>query len=542
MNKVTSYLQGHLDGELMLRVDARDAVAFDGSVLVQRPELVVYPRTAQDIRKIARFAWQLAQKGHALPLTARGHGTDPTGGAIGRGVSVITPIHMHELCEYDSKQKLLRVHAGASVQSVQNALRLHGTAIPSLANDIFGTIGGAVATDSAEYLAGKYGGITEGVDQLEIVLDNGDLIQTGRKSKRDAAKLRGLQTREGEIYRGIDAILEEHAELIKQLRRDGVVDRSGYPGIVDVAGKNGTIDLTPLFVGSQGTLGIITELILKAEYASAQIGLTVAAFSNPEQARDAVDALRKLKPALLEYADPAFMRAALDQGKRFDWISKEGVLAQALVAVGFDDFNEKSRTKQLKKSLKVLSKFECETLTSLEADPSVVQAVRQTMSYAKEPTHHSDSASPALVPACYVPSDRFEEFSNDLAQLAQKLHTELPLHGSILTGIYTIRPMLSFAKTGDRQKILKIIDQVNALLVKHDGTLVAAGGEGRTLARFARSSWSAEYAQMMQQIKTLFDPHGLLNPGVKANVELRELVMQLRSEHTIIHPGRAGML
>lgn len=542
MNKVTSYLQGHLDGELMLRVDARDAVAFDGSVLVQRPELVVYPRTAQDIRKIARFAWQLAEKGHVLPLTVRGHGTDPTGGAIGRGINIITPIHMHELCEYDSKQKLLRVHAGASVQSVQNALKLHGTTIPMLATDIFGTMGGAVASDSAEYLAGKYGNIAEAVDQLAVVLDNGDIIQTGRKSKRDVSKLQGKQTREGDIYRGIEAILDEHADLIKQLRSEGVVDRSGYPGIIDVRGKGGSIDLTPLFVGSQGTLGVITEMIVKTEYAPSQIGLAVAAFANPEQARDAIDALRKLKPALLEYADAAFMRSALEQGKKFDWISEGRVAPQTLVAVGFDEFNEKNRLKQLKKVEKVLSKFESAVLTSNHTELEVVQAVRQTMSYAKEPTHHSNAASPALVPACYVPSDRFEDFSNELATLAQTLHVELPIHGSVLTGIYTIRPMLSFAKTGDRQKILKIIDQVNVLLTKYGGTLVAAGGEGRILSRFVRSAWSAEYAQVMQQIKTLFDPHNMLNPGVKSNVELRDLVMQLRSEHTIIHPGRLGML
>lgn len=542
MNKVAVYLQGHLDGELMLRVDARDTVAFDGSVLVQRPELVVYPRITSDIRKITRFAWQLAEKGHTLPLTVRGHGTDPTGGAIGRGASIVMPVHMHDVCEYDTKQRLVRTQAGATVHAVQSALRLHGTTIPSLADDMYGTIGGAIASDTAEYLSGKYGGITENVHQLEVVLDNGDVIQTGPKNKRELSRLRGQQTREGEIYRGIDEIIENHKELLRQLKKEGITDRSGYPGIIDVQGKGGAIDLTPLFIGSQGTLGIISEMILRTEYVPAKLGLAIAAFATPEQARDAIDDILKLKPALLEYSDAAFMKVALAQGRQFKWIGEEATKPHTLLTIGFDDHSESARTKHLKKLIKLLGKKDCQVMTSLDSDHDTVRALQQVATYARDPSDTAAQSAYALVPAMYVPSGHLEDFLNDLAKLGKSLHADLPIHGSVLTGIYTLRPTLSLGNVGDRQKILKIIDQVNTLLQKHQGALVAAGGEGRILSRFARAAWTADYAQMMQQIKQVFDPHGILNPQVKANIELADLIAQLRNEHTIMHPGRQGVL
>ena len=130
MSKVAAYLRGHISGEVITREDVRTALASDAGVLSIKPELVVYPRTTNDIRKIARFSWQLAEKGHVLPLTVRGAGTDGTGAAIGKGAVVVTTAHMNKVFEYDSKQRRVRLQPGASasngvkVQVLSSAPRL----------------------------------------------------------------------------------------------------------------------------------------------------------------------------------------------------------------------------------------------------------------------------------------------------------------------------------------------------------------------------------------------------------------------------------
>lgn len=532
MNRVATYLQGHLTGELTARADERQAVAVDGSILTQKPEMVIYPRTTNDIRKTVRFAWQLAEKGHALPVTARGLGSDSTGASLGRGVSLVLSRHMNQIFEYEPKQKLVRLQPGASARSVHQALRLHGTSIPALPSS--GTIGGAVANNADGQLSGKYGTMNQWVDQLEIVLASGEVMQTGRISKRELSKRKGLQGREGDIYRGIDAILEDHAEFIAEMAKDEAYDHSGYAGISEVRGKGGSFDLTPLLVGSQGSLAIISEMIVRAEFVPREYAGAVALFDSGEAARDALDVLRALEPVYLEYFDGRFLHAAKEQGKQYEFLGEAAASAQAVVLYGFDDFNERSRRKRLKKAGKQLAKSDSATVvTSEDVDSEQLASLHDLADFTARPAAHADRAAPALIPGCYVPEERFEEFLADISLLEANLHIALPLHGSASRSIYAIRPTLSLQKVGDRQKSLKIIDQVAALVARHNGSLVARDGEGRLLSRFARAAWSDEYTEIVAKIKKVFDPHNILAPDTKADTELRALVTQLRSDNDI---------
>lgn len=533
MSKVASYLQSHIVGELTTRKDVREQFAHDGSVLEQTPEIVAYPRTTNDIRKIARFSWQLAEKGHGLPITPRGAGTDPTGAAIGQGVSIVTTRHMHRVFEYDSKQKLLRLQPGASVESVENALRLHGVTIPAFV-DGRGTVGGEIASNHAHRLTAKYGRVSDSVDKLEIVLDDGEVIQTGRINKRELSKRKGWQGREGDIYRGIDAVLEDHAELIASIQRGELIPQGGYPGIADVRAKDGSVDLAPLFIGSQGTLGIISEAILRTTFVPAKISRVAVAFKSAETARDTIDALISLTPAYVEYYDGRLLSQAISEGNSYEWLGELSTIG-AVVLFGFDDFNERARQRQMKKALRILQKLDKDVAiaTTDTHDGEMIEAVRAIADPTSTSTIHADQSMPPLVEGFFVPQARFEDFLQALATLEAALHTDLPIYGSPITGHFSLRPTLSLHKVSDKQKVFKLIDQLNALLIQYEGDLVAGGSEGRLLSRFVRASWSEEYTQMVDEIKRVFDPHGILNPGVKTPVELRELVTQLRSDNSI---------
>ena len=533
MSKVATYLQGHIAGELLTRRDVRESVARDGSVLERAPDMVVYPRTTNDIRKVLRFSWQLAEKGHPLPVTARGAGTDTTGAAIGRGISMVLAHHMNQVFEYDAKQKLVRLQPGASVESVRNALRLHGSAIPPLDGGL-GTLGGEVATDGPSRSEYKHGRIGDWVDKLEVVLDNGETLQTGKINKRELNRRKGLQTREGDIYRGIDGVLEDHAELIGRMKSGEIAVQGGYPGIAYVRDKDGSLDLTPLIVGSQGTLGIISEMIMRTTFVPAKLAMAVMAFDRSEKARDAVDILAKLVPASVEYYDGRLLAAAREQGSIYEWLGDKPAVGAVLV-VTFDDFNERRRTSQLKKAVKLVQKLDADAViaTTDKTPLETLAAVRGVVDMAALPTLHADRGGPLLVDGFHVPPGRFEDFLGGLAELEQKLHAELPLYGSPLSGVFAVRPTLSLQKVGDKQKVFKIIDQLGALLAQYDGRLVTGSAEGRLLSRFVRASWTDEYTAMVDEIRRVFDPYGILNPEVKAGLELRDLVAQLRSDNAI---------
>ena len=94
MSKIAEYLRERLIGEVSTEPNVTDSLATDGSIFSVHPRVVVYPRTTNDVRKVARFSWRLAERGQILPLTARGNGTDTTGGAIGSGAIISFPAHM----------------------------------------------------------------------------------------------------------------------------------------------------------------------------------------------------------------------------------------------------------------------------------------------------------------------------------------------------------------------------------------------------------------------------------------------------------------
>ncbi len=532
MSKVAQYLRGHIDGEVVTRLDVREALSYDNGILTERPEVVVYPRSTNDIRKIVRFAWQLAEKGHAVPVVPRGKGTDATAGAVGKGIMIDLSRYMDRVYEYDSKQHLVRLQPGSPVKQLQTALRLHGTAIAGLSFTDDGTVGGAVAVGSSGELSGKFGSVKKYVAQLEVVLDTGVILQTGRISKRELEKLKGMSGREGDIYRGIDGVLEEYSEVISAMKNDSALDRSGYPGIAEVQGKGGSFDLTPLFIGAQGTLGVIVEMIMKAEFMPKNIPRVAALFPTSEQALDAIDELVKLGPAALDYYDGSYLKTAIAEWRKISWISTDTKQFGASIELSFHELSHHKQKALLKKAAKILSRYECQSVTTNDESREQLLAAREAVEMVGLPPHQADRRAPLLGTGFYVNPGRFEDFMKELLTLGEKLHLELPVYGSALASIYYIRPTVSLHKTADKQKIIKLLDQLNSIVNAYGGTLVGDGAEGRLLSRFARASWGDEYASMMDAIKNVFDPRGILNPRAKAKTELRELVSMLRSDST----------
>lgn len=104
MSKVAEYLRQHIVGEVLTSSSVRKFFSTDGSIFTKTPQVVVYPRSTDDIRKIARFSWQLAERGKSVPITARGSGSDQAGAALGDGIVLAFPAHLNKLHRYAHRQ------------------------------------------------------------------------------------------------------------------------------------------------------------------------------------------------------------------------------------------------------------------------------------------------------------------------------------------------------------------------------------------------------------------------------------------------------
>jgi len=533
MSKVAQYLNEHLQGEVTTADAVRERFSTDASILQIVPDMVAYPRSTSDVRKIARFSWQLAEKGHKLPITVRGAGSDQTGAAIGSGVVVNMLAHMTSIYELDPKQKLVRVQPGVTFGGLNDVLALHGLTVPcGPVSAPYSTIGGAIANNASGVQSDKYGSTREWVKQLEVVLANGDVIQTGRISKRELGRKKGQQDFEGEIYRGIDTILSDHAELINSIALD-VPDNIGY-NIVDVERKDGSVDLTPLFVGSQGTLGIVSEVIMKAIEVARDPLVGALAFASHDSARDGLDALRELRLTSLELIDGRLFEAALAEGKRYPFYAgarDQGDVA-AVVVFEVDDHSGRAKKHTAKKIAKLFANDDTVTV-AIEKAGEAAEALR-ALRYVTALTvgaHKSDDSTPPILDGAYIPPERFEDFVKATAELETKYHVQLPLYGHAGQSIYYARPQFDFAKVSERQKLFKLLNDWSLAVTAHGGHVAAEAAEGRVKAAFAYRDLDDELQKLIEAIRGVFDPQGTLNTGVKQALDLKTIASALRTSY-----------
>lgn len=525
-SKIAVYLNEHILGEVSSAKSLRKKYATDGSVLAMTPEIVAFPQNTNDIRKIARFTWQLAEKGHVVPMTVRGFGGDATGAAIGKGIVIDTSEHLNQVIQVGVKDKLVHTQPGIGLDALDTVLKWQGMSLPgamSLASKTV-SVGGAIATDSL----GTNGSVADGIDRLEVVLANGDVLETGKISHREVRKKLGMQTFEGEIYRKLEGLLEDNDELIKQLAADPTRDNTGYKRIAQIRSKDGSFDLTPLFVGAQGTLGIISEVVMKTKFYSQQNTYLAIVTDSVQTARDLSDRIIELQPEELTIFDGTLFRRAAKQGAKFPALGSVDEVG-AVVYVRFNDFKERVQKNKLKKMRKLLQKMNMNGVDSTQRDEQdfiAVTGVVQALSHGAADDH----VALPVINGASIPSDRREEFEIALGELGAKHHLELPVVVNAYSGTYDIFPLLKLDSVGDKQKLFKLMADYAVVVERCGGAFVSDGAEGRLKANAAWAVLDEAEAALYEQVRAIFDPFKTLNAGVKQKAELRSLVASLRSD------------
>ncbi len=537
MNKVAQYLQEHVLGEVVSSSDARAYFSTDASVFRITPAVVVYPRSEGDVRKVARFTWQLAERGRILPITARGGGSDQTGAAIGGGVILVFPAHMNRILELDSKTGIVTVEPGLNYAKMQQTLHTHGRFLPPYPASLeYSTIGGAIGNNAGGDKSIKYGDTRGFVKSLRVVLANGEIIQTERLTKRELNKKLGLSTFEGEVYRGVDGLLEENHELIEKMKLHVTKNTAGY-AMADVRRKDGSFDLTPLFVGSQGTLGIFTEAMLDTEVHNPESTLLVGYFDDLKKAIDAAQELRKLpeKPSAIEMVDENLLKLVtkLNSNQLKDVI--ETPLPKVVLLVEFDNPSDRTQKRMTKKAAKIIERYG--NKLHIEIDPAEQDKYWRIRHAPAMLMAHSEGNVKAvpIVDDGIVPIDKLEELIRGIYDLFDKSHLSVAIWGHAGDGNLHMRPFLDLGQLGDRQKAFRLMDEYSKLVVSLGGSTSGEHNDGRLRGPYLDRVYGPEIYAVFQKLKSIFDPYGTLNSGVKINVTVDDTKPLLRQEYTMYH-------
>jgi FAD/FMN-containing dehydrogenase len=443
---------------------------------------------------------------------------------------------MHRIVEFDGKTGVVTVEPGINYGKLQQTLQTHGRFLPPFPASLeYSTVGGAVANNASGANSLKYGDTRTYVRSLRVVLANGEVIQTGRLSRKELNKKLGLATFEGEIYRSLDTLLEDNQKLLNKLELNVTKNTAGYD-LLDIKRADGSFDLTPLFVGSQGTLGIITEITLGTEPHNPETSLIMAQFESVKKAQHAIRELRKLPelPSALEMVDGGL----LELSNTLNPHQLKGIIDKpyppVVLLIEFDS-SERTQKKLVTQTQKILQKYALESSIETELDKQEQLWKVRTASAAV--TAHAEGGARAIpvIEDGIVPVEKLEEYIVHVRSLLARNHVRPALWGHAGDANLHVRPYLDLGQLGDRQKVFRLMDEYYNLVVSLGGSTSGEHNDGRLRAPYLPLVYGAEIYNVLLKIKQIFDPYGTLNPGVKVGVELNDIKPLMRDEYSLRH-------
>lgn len=525
MNKIAKYLNQHLIGSVFDSPQIMEKYSTDRSPLKITPRMVAVPENVADVKKVVKFISQLAKKSVHVPITVRGAGLDKTGADLGSGL-VLSTERLNKILEIDDRSRLVRVQAGVTLGQLNSALALYGLTLPIKADERE-TIGGLIANFTTDDAAGKYNGIFYYVDCLEAVLSTGDSIQTGRLLRRNFARKADLTSFEGAIYRDVDQLITDNAELVKELGGRATIDAAGYQMISQVV-KDVTksFDLLPLFYASQGTLGVITEVILHCEVLQPLSRRFVAAFESIGAAENYIQQIMPLGTEELNLYDARMFKTAGDHGKDPALFAPKFYKGYFVLA-SFDDKPRRIK-KKLQKCLKLLPD---NAAAVMETDDNVTDFERLNSAVVSYLNNDIRGERVGLADDFYVPTEHLANFLTDMRTLELTYGQELPVYGSFSTSNYRVRPDIQLNTVEGRQMVLQFLKGLSALLKEHGGSITGGAPEGRTKATVTNAELSEDETKLYQKLKLIFDPNDILNPDVKLGAVTSTTVRHIRTDY-----------
>jgi FAD/FMN-containing dehydrogenase len=448
---------------------------------------------------------------------------------------IVFPAHMNKVLELDPKKETIIVEPGATYDKLEQTLYTHGLFLPSYPASLqYATIGGGIANNAIGEKTVKYGPTGNYVQKLRVVLANGEVIETGPLSRRELNRKLGLSSLEGHIYRELDKVLEENAALVAQSAGVTRASRSsvGY-NLSKIKTKKG-FDLTPLFVGSQGTLGVITEATMRVVPHNPITKLAMISFESLEDFHDALPYILALKPSICDMIN----KAAINEVRRINPRQLVGVMEAPNAAIHlFVEFDEQKAADQktsIKKLAKILDRFNTYYLVADDIDDQEkIRKVRESVATILTEPHGTTKAVPVAEDIA-VPVEHLVDFLNQADKIYRSVNMPPAAWGQAGEGVVRMHPMFDLAQTGDRQQLFKLADALYGAALKLGGTISASHGEGRLRAPYAVYMHGEQLQKLIGEVKKIFDPYNILNPGVKS-ASRDDIKSMLRSDYHQAH-------
>ena len=327
-------------GELDTSDDTREFYSHDASLFELKPQIVGFPKDSGDIQTAVKFVNENRSKHPDLNITMRSRGTDMGGGAIGQSIVLDVSKYMTKI--HSVSKTAAHVEPGRLYREFEAETLKKGSLMPSYpASRELASVGGMVANNSGGEKSMEFGKTDNFVTELKVVLSDGNEYTVKPLNKAELVRKMSQGDFEGNLYKKTFELLDKHYDEIQSAKPHVTKDSTGYHLWNVWNRETGIFDLTKLFVGSQGTLGVVTDIHFKLVPQPKHDGTLVCYMKNIDKLGEVIPAVLAKKPATFECFDDAtlwlsfkFVFAFLPRLGLWEWIKMCIALIPDGLAIG----------------------------------------------------------------------------------------------------------------------------------------------------------------------------------------------------------------
>lgn len=515
VNELSARLRREVQGEVRFDRGTRGRYSTDASIYQIEPVGVLVPKSIDDVQKAIAICRELN-----VPLLPRGAGTSQCGQTVGAALIIDNSKYLNQVLDFDKDRMTVTVQPGIVLDHLNAWLKPHGLWFPvDVSTAAQCTIGGMAGNNSCGSRSIAYGNMVHNVQAISAILADGeraDFIEESAMLARHAG-----DSRIGQLVRGLRAIGErERAEVERQVPR--VMRRVGgynidiyHPQSERPYTGDGSVNLAHMLVGSEGTLAYTEAITLKLSPLPAHKTLGVINFPGFYQAMDSARHIVKLEPAAVELVDrtmidlargnPAF-RPVIERALKGE--------PEAILLVEFAGEDRDDQLRRLARLVELMADLGLPGSVVEMPDPGPQKALWEVRKAGLNimMSMRGDGKPVSFIEDCAVPLEHLAEYTRRLTEVFEKHGTRGTWYAHASVGTLHVRPILNMREDG-AGKMRAIAEEAGALVREFKGAFSGEHGDGLVRSEWVGWQFGPRLTKAFEDIKDLFDPQGIMNPG-----------------------------
>lgn len=505
-----SALRRRVAGQLHFDPLSKALYSTDASLYQMEPIGVLTPRDANDVEAAVSICSEMD-----VPLLPRGGGTSLAGQTVNHALVMDFTKSMHRVLEVNPEEQWVRTQPGITLDELNRQLRphsLHFPPDPTTSNRA--TVGGAIGNNSCGAHSVLYGKTSDHVMELNVILADGTPAYFHHsQDSKDSKAIKNRTTLEASIYKNVARIANEQGDEIHRRYPDIMRRVSGYN--IDLMVDEAPTNLTPLIVGSEGTLCTVTEAKLHLEPIPKNRALSVIHFKSIIEAMEATVLLLEHPVAAIELVDRMLLeRAHLSLGfaRRMTFVegNPEALLLVELFGNTEAELNSRMRKLEQAMNRRGLGYAFVRAITpEQQADVWAVRSAGLGLLMSVK----GDAKPLPFVEDSAVPPEVLPEYVRRFQEIVRAHDTTAGYYGHASVGCLHIRPMVNIKLQEGLDTLVSIADAISDLVLEFGGSLSGEHGDGIVRGAYTEKMFGPQIYNAFRELKYGFDPKGIMNPG-----------------------------